>query len=521
MKGKISSEFRRNDVVVATLALRFLPQQHRLSEAQHPIISYIPRLKPGVLNYLAAPRLSLKSTTHAFGTRSLHLYGLILKRLTQFKKFIYICINVIFKLLLSYMSNLLRLISVKVGVALLFVFSGLWAMADESADIETLMRQEDYIQTSAMVVSPGDKFYSAAGHLAIRMNCPVQDVDYIYEFVVNLDDENESETLNFLHGTNKGIYKRRFTSDFLKQASETGRHVTEYPLNLTPMQEVQLWSKLDDAVDGGARKPFLPVNSNCTTEILVMLEEVLGPGSFDAVISDNLLPSKRRKALEDVFSGAEISGFAWNMLTGSELEEKTSSVRMFYPASLGPVLSKITNPALGLPLTEKSERPEGFESSVIKSLILKDLRFVIYLLILALCVCNFMVKCLIVGKWFDGLLCIVIGILGCLLWYMWVASLFNSAMYLNVMMALFTPVTLLLPFVKNRMFRNVYVSYCLIVAVAYLPASIWLPQLRLFGLNFLWVIIALRCFVFLFNQRKKSNENHNLKLNHLNHEKLI
>ncbi|MDE6027064.1 MAG: DUF4105 domain-containing protein [Muribaculaceae bacterium] len=170
-------------------------------------------------------------------------------------------------------------------------------------DLHELMAQEDYISCSLMTVAPGHELYSAGGHMAIRMNCPTQDVDYVYEFDA-VSGGTDSFTADFLNGTLQGAYQRLYTSDFLSKAEEADRAVREYNLSLTPDQEVRLWSMLDDAVDSRRLYPFTPAEYNCCSMLMWMLQSSVGK-EFPSDSKGIVLPQDYgRFYIEDCFSGS-------------------------------------------------------------------------------------------------------------------------------------------------------------------------------------------------------------------------
>lgn len=84
---------------------------------------------------------------------------------------------------------------------------------DDSIErIRNEMLSMDYINVSLIVAAPGKELYSAAGHAALRMECPTKQVDYCYEFdtEVNLD-----EMMDYVNGNMKASLHRLYTSHIL------------------------------------------------------------------------------------------------------------------------------------------------------------------------------------------------------------------------------------------------------------------------------------------------------------------
>lgn len=106
-----------------------------------------------------------------------------------------------------------RHIIMRFYILIVLSFLGLGRLFATQRNLYDLMQEDDYIKASLIILSPGEALYSVGGHLALRMSCPIQNVDYIYEFDASLN-QNESVVFNFLNGNLKGKYVRLYTSDF-------------------------------------------------------------------------------------------------------------------------------------------------------------------------------------------------------------------------------------------------------------------------------------------------------------------
>ncbi|MDE5996573.1 MAG: DUF4105 domain-containing protein, partial [Muribaculaceae bacterium] len=205
------------------------------------------------------------------------------------------------------------------------------------------MLEDEYIQASFIVVSPGDAIYSAGGHLALRMSCPIQNVDYIYEFDASLQP-NENLIFSFLNGTLKGEYVRLYSDDFFAKIQNENRKSDEFSLNLTPSQEVTLWTNLDNIVDTNFVYPFSPVRYNCCSMLLTAIESSVQRGLFSSSEVSAVLNGSGRDYLYDFFSNSPWTGLLWNILLGFDFDKSQKTEFLYYPKVISTNVQLIKNP---------------------------------------------------------------------------------------------------------------------------------------------------------------------------------
>ena len=367
-------------------------------------------------------------------------------------------------------------------ISALLLTASLPLFADDR-EIEELMRRDDYIDASLLVVSPGAEIYSAGGHVALRLSCPMQDVDYTYEFDAAIN-AGESLVPKYLNGTLQGAFRRLYTTDFMANASREGRTVNELPLNMTPAQEVRLWAGADDAVDSGAVYPFTPTRSNCCSMISLLIENAVGGGIFTA--PSVRLSGSGRQFIEDFFSGSPWVGLLWDVLLGSDFDRDSTPLNLLYPKAFGRYLAGVTNPADGRPLSRGGAATDGFD--VPHTPFTPTVLFGIMLLLsVFFVVTDYKKRLLRLSRIYDGILLTVTTAAGCVLWYMGIASLANGAFEFNFLALLCTPLPLLLLFVRKRALRVGYAIVMAVIAALMLAGICFVPQLRYFGL---WMFVA-------------------------------
>lgn len=369
-------------------------------------------------------------------------------------------------------------------------------------NIEDLMKDNDYILAALVVVSPGTALYSAGGHLAIRMTCPLQNIDYVYEFDASLNT-NESLVLNYLNGRLKGEYVRLYSSDFFGKVEEENRMFYEYPLNLTPDQEVKLWSNLDNAVDSNSIFPFTPAKYNCCSMILSIIDESVQPGIFSSQQVSNALKGSRRHYIDDFFSNSTWKGLFWNIILGIDFDKSQETIFLYYPKIIGKYVSLIYNPINNKPLISKELDAKAF--FIDKHELLTPSFVFIILLICAICltVANAAGKLIRFSIVFDIFLMAVITIIGCILWYMFVASLFSDTLYFNILMVLFTPLPLILLFIRKRNAWIWYMKSLVVISSLLLLNIFFITQIQLYCTWAFVTTILVRGLYYTYSSKYK------------------
>lgn len=368
-------------------------------------------------------------------------------------------------------------------------------------DIYELMLKDDYISAYLLVESPGKAIYSAGGHVALRMSCPLKDVDYTYEFDAVIEN-NQSLARLYLNGNLKGEYLRLLTSDFLKKADFENRIVNEYQLNLTPNQEVLLWNNLDELVDGKSDFPFTPSKYNCCSMILFVIESSVNNNLFSSPDNSTSLYGPGRKYLEDLFSASPWSGVLWNILLGCNLDQPALPINLFYPKMIGKQLSSIRNPVNGKPIIDYQADEIGFIDKNQHVLSPSKTFILLFSMVSILTLLNIKGRAKIFARWLDVSLIIIISIVGCILWYMFFASITADELHINYLMLIFTPIPVLLVIVKKRKLWIVYLLATSLLSFLSLVFLRMIPQLQLYNFWLFIAIILERCLFHIYAKKQ-------------------
>lgn len=128
-----------------------------------------------------------------------------------------------------------------------FLLTILLASFFTSAKAETVALSDDpnFIKASILIFSPGESAQSFSGHAALRLQCPPYNLDKVFTFENNGND-------NFINLVIKGAQGRIFEIEFNKYYNDfksSGRGIKEYPLNLTLNEKARLWEVCDSLKD--------------------------------------------------------------------------------------------------------------------------------------------------------------------------------------------------------------------------------------------------------------------------------
>lgn len=132
----------------------------------------------------------------------------------------------------------------------------------------------DFVISSILVASPGDGLYSRSGHVAIRMRCPQEDLDYVFSYE---SEDSGRLVLRFLAGKLKmGLFAVPFPV-YSSLYEEDGRGISEYVLNLPVSAKRNLWRVLDEHVAEGIELPYDYIKRGCAFSTLSLLKEGISP----------------------------------------------------------------------------------------------------------------------------------------------------------------------------------------------------------------------------------------------------
>lgn len=158
------------------------------------------------------------------------------------------------------------------------------------SNIDSLAANDDFVTVSLLISAPLKALYSVFGHATLRMECPMQHLDYVYTFE---SDANMGTFMTGVAGKAKAKYVAVETDTYLNDSREMGREVKQYRLNLTPKEKQELWRLLDEEYMAGAYRNFNLLFTNCLTTSIINVQRCLvgehfvwGPLRFPQTLKD-------------------------------------------------------------------------------------------------------------------------------------------------------------------------------------------------------------------------------------------
>ena len=355
---------------------------------------------------------------------------------------------------------------------------------DNLVSIRDAMLRDDYIRVSLLVASTGNKVYSAAGHSALRMECPSKEIDYCYEYNT---DVNIGNIVAFICKNIQGMMCRHYTNDYIARYRKEGRGVSAIQLNLNPQQKILLWQNLDIVVDSEETGIFDFMDNNCAGAIRQAVEDCLGEEYIVYHIKPHMTGTFR-DTFPFAFNNSPWIGLFWNLLLGVEFDKLSSKGSCLWPIALLDVWSRslIKNPEgndrpliKGKITTLLSPSVEESPSAI--SPVIVFLMLFVISIIVTLCEQKGLS---VVGHLYDILLMSAETTIGLIVITSW-----------NWLIIVFSPIPLLLWIVyrKSYIMKYLYMSYTLIL-LTYCILTPVIPQMRYGSLQILLLAFALRTY---------------------------
>lgn len=131
---------------------------------------------------------------------------------------------------------------------------------------------ENFVIASVLLAEPGGALYSNVGHVALRLQCPEHQLDYIFSYE---SEDVSQKILSFLAGKLKMGLFAIHTADYLNSFKQEERGVKEYILNMPIEVKRNLWRVCDNHVMEGVNLPYDYINRGCAYSTLRILQEGL------------------------------------------------------------------------------------------------------------------------------------------------------------------------------------------------------------------------------------------------------
>jgi hypothetical protein len=353
-------------------------------------------------------------------------------------------------------------------------------------------------EISVITCGPGqNEVYTAFGHSAFRVNDPVNEIDWAYNYgVFNFDQPNFY--LNFAKGH---LYYQLTVQDYPRFEyvyKYYDRYVHEQVLSLTQDQKQKLFDFLEwNALPENQHYRYDYFYDNCATKMPGVLKKVFGDSvQFDG---SHIKTDYTIRELTDRYLTYQPWGdLGIDICLGLPMDKKATPYEyMFLPEYVESGFANATiQGELGRVRLVKQTRIayEAQEKTIAKTFFQPIVIFgFVFLLIAALSYWDLKRSKLTTA--FDVVFFMIIGLVGVLLLLLWVATDHNAAAKnFNLLWALPTHVIAVMAFIKNPKWLKEY--FLIVATLSILLLLSWpiLPQKLHYALIPLIMAIALRAF---------------------------
>lgn len=403
--------------------------------------------------------------------------------------------------------NRLRALNLALTAAILLAVS---AMAHAQQPVQwthggpLLPDSSNFVTASLLVASPGEAMYSSYGHCALRMECPVHNLDYCFSFEMDFDD-CFADYLKFFSGNVDSHIIAIPTADYVANYKKEGRGIKQYELNFHLHEKQELWRALDnDYIDEQFRKYNL-IENNCSS---ILFATILGT-PIDRKAEFGKLPEHfNLKNGEIVRHDAHLSPWTQFLditFLGTESDNYCGIINKISPESFGPVIKSIQL------VDETGARTPLFKSEkeiLPVKLIVEPTKFspifvfaILLVFVFFITILNYTGKCKKLGKWLDVLLMAIATVIGIFLIYTsFVSGLFG--IHWNWYLIPFNPLPLIIWLIwrKRKGFYKVYLFYT-VVLVLFILATPLSEQLDL-PHQLITATLAVRCFYNYYDGKR-------------------
>ncbi|MFZ6010527.1 MAG: DUF4105 domain-containing protein [Bacteroidota bacterium] len=360
-------------------------------------------------------------------------------------------------------------------------------------------RLSDQATISVVTCGPWqNELYSAFGHSAFRVHDPVLDIDEAYNYGV-FDFDQPNFYLNFTRGYMYymlGVYDyKRFEYHYISH----NRYVHLQVLDLDSAQTQKLYDFLQwNALPENRNYRYDYFYDNCATKIRDVVIKALGDSvNFDGsyIKTDYTI-----RELTDIYLKHQPWGdLGIDICLGLPMDKQATPYEyMFLPdyVESGFDHATIKRNGVAIPLVEKKisvyeSQPEHFAKGLFRPLYVFGLLF-----IMAGIISYRDLKKKKITQAFDVVLFSVLGVLGVLFLFLWMATDHRAAAKnFNLLWALPTHLVAVIAFVKQPRWLEKYFLGVALITIILLLSWVMLPQKLHYGLVPLAMTVALRAGV--------------------------
>jgi hypothetical protein len=362
----------------------------------------------------------------------------------------------------------------------------------------------DKAEISLLTCTPGSELYSTFGHSAIRVKDPASGIDWVYNYGT-FDFNTPNFYGKFVQGKLNYMLSRPSIDSFMLEYVVENRGVREQVLDLTQEQKQAISDFLENN-HKPENKYYLYefFYDNCSTRIRDVLEKILGKKLTFVEISD--IKGKSFRDLLDIYlEKLPWSHFGINLVLGIPCDKKADSrASTFLPDYLEKSLSlaKIERDGKKIPLV-KSESIVLMKQPTEENGFLRFspnvLLWPVFLLFVLITIFEIWKSKFYYG--FDVAIYIIVGLLGCLISYLWFISDHKTTINnLNFFWAL--PFHLIAAFFLFKKKIPVYIKYYFLITgclgILILPLWFVFPQRFDIAIIPIILLLGMRAISFYF-----------------------
>ena len=394
-------------------------------------------------------------------------------------------------------KSLLCLILVLLGIAV----NG---FAQRNDSVVVAPDSSNFVTASILTISPTNEVYSVFGHTAIRMECPVHKLDYVFTFE---SDPSVGGFLTFFAGKAKGYFVAVPTQEFLKDVENKGRGVKQYELNLTHHEKQELWRNLDNDMVAGAHRKFNLLVNNCVSMAVLKLHQSCIDEHLEWGNTTSLTLLNNGDYVRQCVQQSPWAAFWFITFMGTVCEESYDYESRLCPANLIEEMQKASfiNEEKGTKRTVLTGEVKSLlpETVTLKQNVVTP-TMVFGVLLLVVCFLTF-------AEWrwnwekpvryMDVILFVLQSLLGLILLYVTcVSELLGTHWNWYLIPFNLIPLILWLCLRKRKNYGRVYLLYT-VVLVAFLALTPFLSQLDL-PHQLITMVMAIRCISKYFEYKK-------------------
>ena len=361
----------------------------------------------------------------------------------------------------------------------------------------------NFVTASLLIASPGEAIYSHFGHAAIRMECPVHNLDYCFSFG---EEPGMGGIIKFFVGRTDAHMLAVPTAEFLSTYKIEGRQVIQYELNLTTHEKQELWRLLDnDYVDEEMRN-FNFLQNNCSSVSLMAIDNIVVDEAIDFNWPDefNLINGEFYRNRTVNWPWLQFVGIT---LLGTESDEYWDNQQKIVPQHLIQILkiSELVD-ANGnrRPMINGERQIYPLENNIKASPVTPMLVFgLLFLAVVLITLAQLKWKLKLLGQVLDVLLLVLVTIVGLFLIYTsYVSGLFGT--HWNWYIIPFNPLPLIIWLIwrKRKGFYKVYLLYT-VVLVLFILATPLSQQLDL-PHQLITATLAVRCLFNYYDSKRNA-----------------